>query len=80
MHKYRANGLLVVLLGGLLLTFSALLYAETSNRIADVFKTSKGELRITPLYHGSVMLEFGGTVIDVDPWSRGDYRDSRRRT
>ena len=26
-----------------------------------------------PLYHGSVMLEFGGNVIHVDPWSQGDY-------
>ena len=25
------------------------------------------------MYHGSVMLEFAGTVIDVDPWSQGDY-------
>src|SRR5260370_32907234 len=36
---------------------------------------SQGELKLTPLYHGSVMLEFGGKVIHVDPWSRGDYTD-----
>jgi L-ascorbate metabolism protein UlaG (beta-lactamase superfamily) len=47
--------------------------ANSSNRIADVVHTSKGDLRITPLYHGSVMLEFGGKVIHVDPWSMGDY-------
>src|SRR5262245_45934478 len=37
------------------------LQAQTSNkpnRQSDVVKTSAGELRLTPLYHGSVMLEF----------------------
>ena len=38
-----------------------------------MIQTSQGELRITPVYHGSVMLEFGGKVIHVDPWSQGDY-------
>ncbi len=44
-----------------------------SNRQADVVKTSAGDLRIMPIYHGSVMLEFGGKVIHVDPWSQGDF-------
>jgi L-ascorbate metabolism protein UlaG (beta-lactamase superfamily) len=56
-----------------LLRSPAFLRANTSNRQADVMRTSQGELRITPLYHGSVMLEFGGKVIHVDPWSQGDY-------
>jgi L-ascorbate metabolism protein UlaG (beta-lactamase superfamily) len=43
------------------------------NKQADVVQTSRGELRLTPLYHGSVMLEFGGKVIHVDPWSQTDY-------
>jgi len=47
--------------------------ANPSNRQADVMQTSRGELRLMPLYHGSVMLEFGGKVIHVDPWSQGDY-------
>jgi hypothetical protein len=25
------------------------------------------------------MLEFGGKVIDVDPWSQGDFTDGMRR-
>ena len=50
-----------------------LVYAVTSNRQADVIQTSGGQLRITPVYHGSVMLEFGGKVIHVDPWSQGDF-------
>ncbi len=47
--------------------------ANTSNHQADVIQTSRGELRIMPVYHGSVMLEFGGKVIHVDPWSQGDF-------
>src|SRR5258708_3868156 len=38
----------------------------------DVVQTSQGPLRITPIFHASVMLEFGGKVIYVDP-SRGDF-------
>ena len=54
--------------------FAARLYAaDPPNRQADVVRTSRGELRLLPLYHGSVMLEFGGSVIHVDPWSRADY-------
>jgi L-ascorbate metabolism protein UlaG (beta-lactamase superfamily) len=49
------------------------LAAATPNRQADVVETTAGALRITPLYHGSVMLEFGGKVIHVDPWSAADY-------
>ena len=47
--------------------------AATPNRQSDVIETSKGPLKITPLYHGSVMLEFGGKVIHVDPWGQADY-------
>jgi L-ascorbate metabolism protein UlaG (beta-lactamase superfamily) len=56
-----------------LLTVPTLSCAATSNRQADVIQTSRGELRVTPIYHGSVMLEFGGKVIHVDPWSQGDF-------
>jgi L-ascorbate metabolism protein UlaG (beta-lactamase superfamily) len=51
----------------------SVLYAATSNRQVDLVQTSLGDLHLTPLYHGSVMLEFGGKVIHVDPWSQGDY-------
>jgi len=47
--------------------------AVAPNRQADVVETSKGPLKITPLYHGSVMLEFGGKIIHVDPWGQADY-------
>jgi len=50
-----------------------LLAANPSNRQADVERTSAGDLRLMPIYHGSVMLEFSGRVIHIDPWSQGDY-------
>jgi L-ascorbate metabolism protein UlaG (beta-lactamase superfamily) len=47
--------------------------AAIPNRQSDVVQTSRGPLRLTPLYHGSVMLEFAGKVIHVDPWGQADY-------
>jgi len=32
---------------------------------------------ITPFAGASVQIEYGGRVIHVDPWSRGDYSDAR---
>jgi L-ascorbate metabolism protein UlaG (beta-lactamase superfamily) len=55
------------------LTATVIWSAATPNRQADVVQTSRGPLKITPLYHGSVMLEFGGKIIHVDPWSQADY-------
>jgi L-ascorbate metabolism protein UlaG (beta-lactamase superfamily) len=51
----------------------ALLDGATPNKQTDTVQTSRGELRLTPLYHGSVMLEFADKVIHVDPWSQTDY-------
>jgi len=40
----------------------------------DVMPTSAGDLRITFLGHGSLMLSFGGKVIHVDPYGQvADY-------
>jgi L-ascorbate metabolism protein UlaG (beta-lactamase superfamily) len=75
MHGRVANILSVVILVVLLLTSSVLLYAARSNRQVDVMQTSVGDLRLMPIFHGSVMLEFGGKVIHVDPWSQGDFTD-----
>jgi L-ascorbate metabolism protein UlaG (beta-lactamase superfamily) len=54
-----------ILLTGL--AFSVLL------RAADTEKTAAGDLVITPVHHGSLMLQFGGKVIHIDPWSQGNY-------
>jgi L-ascorbate metabolism protein UlaG (beta-lactamase superfamily) len=73
MHKRARYVVSASVLFVSLLTLSLRLRANTSNRQADVIQTSRGELRMTPVYHGSVMLEFGGKVIHVDPWSQGDF-------
>jgi L-ascorbate metabolism protein UlaG (beta-lactamase superfamily) len=39
----------------------------------DMLKTSAGELKITPVTHGSVLLEINGQAWHIDPWSTGDY-------
>jgi L-ascorbate metabolism protein UlaG (beta-lactamase superfamily) len=62
-----------LLLVSLLLPSVVVFGAATPNRQTDVLQTSKGALRITPLFHGSVMLEFGGKIIHIDPWSQADY-------
>jgi L-ascorbate metabolism protein UlaG (beta-lactamase superfamily) len=58
--------LLVVL--GILLAGRAVARAQS-----DVIPTSNGDLRITPIQHGSLMLEFDGKVIYVDPSNLGSY-------
>jgi L-ascorbate metabolism protein UlaG (beta-lactamase superfamily) len=40
----------------------------------DTFKTSAGDLKITFIGHGSLMFNFGGKIIHVDPFSQlADY-------
>lgn len=73
MHKRMRAALRGMILVASLGILPLLVLANTSNRQADVIQTSRGDLRITPVYHGSVMLEFGGKVIHVDPWSQGDF-------
>ena len=40
---------------------------------ADMVSTSAGNVKITPVLHGTVLLEIEGRAWYVDPWSRGDY-------
>ena len=79
MQKSAGRALGAICLAVLLSTLPAISGGNPSNRQADVIQTSRGELRIMPVYHGSVMLEFGGKVIHVDPWSQGDFTGFRRR-
>jgi len=60
-----------LILGVLFLIGTGSLNAET-----DTISAAGGEIRITPIVHGSVQLEYGDVVIQVDPWSRGDYTDA----
>jgi len=59
----------VFALGAALFLVTSLLSAGT----ADTVAAEGGEIRITPVLHGSVQVEYGDKVIYVDPWSRGDY-------
>lgn len=52
----------------LLVAGNSMLAAES-----DTIPVAGGEIRITPILHGSVQVEFGEMAIYVDPWSRGDY-------
>lgn len=38
----------------------------------DVLPTSAGDVRIVPVYHGTLRLEIDGTIVWIDPWSKGD--------
>ncbi len=59
---------------GMMVVIWASPFSGTSQeRSVDVLHTGAGELRIRPITHGSLMLEFRGKVIHVDPWSRGNY-------
>jgi len=44
---------------------------STSHLKSDAVQTPNGELRITPIGHASLMLEFRGQTIHIDPASRG---------
>jgi L-ascorbate metabolism protein UlaG (beta-lactamase superfamily) len=53
--------------------FSLTLHANDFTK--DVFKTSKGDLSVTFIGHGTLMMEFDGTVIHIDPVGRyADYK------
>ncbi len=60
------------LLTGLLLLATAALMAQP-HRPMDEFATSAGKVAITPVHHASMMIEANGKVIQVDPWSQGNY-------
>jgi len=49
---------------------------EAAVRKFDTLKTSSGDLKITPIHHASLMLEWNGRVIDVDPWGAVYYAGS----
>ncbi len=51
--------------------WAALLPAQ--QRPVQTLPASSGDIRVTPIRHASLMLEYGGKVIHVDPWSQGNY-------
>jgi L-ascorbate metabolism protein UlaG (beta-lactamase superfamily) len=44
----------------------------------DVIPAKGGPIRITPIYHASFQIEYRGKVIQVDPFSAGDYRGAKK--
>jgi L-ascorbate metabolism protein UlaG (beta-lactamase superfamily) len=37
-----------------------------------------GDIEVTPITHASVQLEYAGKVIQIDPWSKGDYSQAKQ--
>lgn len=56
----------------LMLMLSAACAVATPHPVVE-FQTRAGPLKLTAIRHASLMLEAGGKVIHVDPWSQGDY-------
>ncbi len=56
----------------LLFAGAGALLAQVS-RPVETFSTSAGPVTITPVRHASMMIQAGGKVIHVDPWSQGNF-------
>jgi len=69
----KGLGMAIVLCGLLLMNSASAFSAAAPNDQTDLLETSEGALKITRLFHGSVMLDFGGKIIHIDPWSQADY-------
>src|SRR6476646_5618889 len=59
-------------LASLLLLAAALAVAQLKRPVQE-FQTSAGVVKITPIQHATLMIEAGGKVIHIDPWSSGNY-------
>ncbi len=44
----------------------------------EVIPAKGGSIKITPIYHGSFQIEYRGFVIQVDPFSAGDYEGAKK--
>jgi len=47
--------------------------AQAQERPVQTFKSSAGPIKITPVYHASLVIEAGGKVIVVDPAKPADF-------
>src|ERR1700694_4130284 len=59
------KSILVVFACAVLVLFAA--SAQAEDRPIQTFKSSEGPIKITPVYHASLVIEAGGKVIVVDP-------------
>jgi len=66
-------------MGKLLVVFSILLASASHSSgqgkfVSDIIKTRSGNLKISFIGHSSLMFEFNGKIIQIDPWSQlADY-------
>lgn len=56
----------------MMLVFAAVAMAAPS-RPVETFATKEGPMKITAIRHASMMIEAGGQVVHIDPWSQGNY-------
>ena len=70
MRKLTAFAFAILVMTPLLLTAE-----EYRGPKTDEYETGAGPLLVTPIYHGSLMFEWNGVVVHIDPWSQGDYAD-----
>ena len=59
-----------LLILGILL--AAAVFAQPKRPVEE-FPAKDGPVRITPIRHASLMVEAGGQVVHIDPWSQGNY-------
>src|SRR5215469_16352758 len=57
----------------LCLTTTAIPVAAQATRPVQTFNTSAGPVKITPIFHASLMIEAGGKVIYLDPAKPGNF-------
>jgi L-ascorbate metabolism protein UlaG (beta-lactamase superfamily) len=59
------------------LAMATLLALAVTLSASDRIPANGGDIEITPIVHASVQLEFGGKVIQVDPWSAVDLSKAK---
>src|SRR5512138_448384 len=65
---------MIVLSLALVFACAGTVFAASGSFQSDTFKTSKGDLVITFIGHGTLMMTYGGKVVHIDPVSKeADY-------
>src|SRR5262245_20478358 len=62
---------------GTLIAVALAATAAASDKFPAAGPGGQADIEITPLVHASVQIEFGGRVIQVDPWSAGDLSKAK---
>src|ERR1700687_3009074 len=78
-HRYRQmTEVEMKLLLALACFFFAMSYSAYSAAALQIFPTSAGEVKITPLYHASTLIEAGGKTIYLDPSKPAKFVGSQK--